>query len=292
MAAEPDGREGASHGRLAGSSPHGMLAIAAAAPVRRSRRVADGGTVRLVAVLHCCDYTLLLWQFCMSVDGLRSAGYVRAVPQPLPRNRRLREQALDAAKLDRIVARPDELERGSRRVRRPGVIRAAARVAGRCPSYGRRDGGHRPGEGVARQGTPAETQSVPNQCPNDKELGLEGKPNPRREGAAIPVGMPLRANQRPPIARALKQSGGLEVPSSNLGAPTNEKRCKCSAFVSLERVSVDPLVTQTEHNARLDSYSFSRASTARRASTIAAMRATRRFRSALPNGGMLCGSVT
>ena len=78
--------------------------------MRRSRRVADGGTVRLVP---CCIVAII--RFCSGgfaafVHGLQSAGYVRAVPQPLPRNHRLREQALDAAKLDRIVAEANELE--------------------------------------------------------------------------------------------------------------------------------------------------------------------------------------
>ena len=68
-------------------------------PPCRGRRHSPTG-----AVLHCCDYALLLWRFCASVDALRFVRYVRAVPPPpLPCNRPLQERALDARKIAAIV---------------------------------------------------------------------------------------------------------------------------------------------------------------------------------------------
>jgi hypothetical protein len=46
----------------------------------------------------------------MAVDGLQGAVYVRAVPQPLPRAFRRKLQALDQAKLDRIIAATEKAE--------------------------------------------------------------------------------------------------------------------------------------------------------------------------------------
>ena len=101
--------EGCHHGQLAGSSPHG---------IRRSRRLPPCGGAAASRTEAQPDWSRLALlrlyafarQFCMAVAGLRFAGYVRAVPQPLPRNHRLREQALDAAKLDRIVGEADRLK--------------------------------------------------------------------------------------------------------------------------------------------------------------------------------------
>jgi hypothetical protein len=63
---------------------------------------------------------------------------------------------------------------------------------------------------------------VPNPCPNASERVRSGK----RDDARKPCSGATSRHTRTPPAIAPASLGDLEVPSSNLGAPTEGKSCK------------------------------------------------------------------
>ena len=68
-----------------------------------------------------------------------------------------------------------------------------------------------------------EPEPLPNRCPNARSGGHGGKRDQRVRSVRFAGTSSIPGHWTTHLTRARKQSGGLEVPSSNLGAPLNGK---------------------------------------------------------------------